>query len=154
HGVPDHFTYAAANRDMTVVLVGNPFPAPEGGLAKAVTKAMSPRGDGLGTRFTTTPGDNAHRNYRIIVAFDPPSSITGRALCEGKGAGGGQANGREMRLHAAFCVSATLLSEASAAMPRPAAPNDPQLARLIYALIWKLIPITDPFENIPDPGNA
>jgi hypothetical protein len=66
------FAYAAAGRDLHVVIVGNPFGGDQDAFETAVTDAMQGRHWGQATNFTTTPGDDARLSFRVVLIFDPP----------------------------------------------------------------------------------
>ena len=149
HGtnVPSRFQHASAGRDLTTVIVGNPFSVPKQTLERIVTDAMQEHYFGAVTHFTTTPGANARRKFRIVMMFDPPVGMAGDALC-GKVADlpPARADGR-LRLLTAFCAGDYLESEVAASIPRVGAPDAPKFNGLIGAAMRDLLPDRDPVEE-------
>jgi hypothetical protein len=75
------FAYAAAGRDLHVVIVGNPFGGDQDAFETAVTDAMQGRHWGQATNFTTTPGDDARLSFRVVLIFDPPPGMNAARQC-------------------------------------------------------------------------
>ena len=148
-GVPSLFAYAAGDRDMQTVIVGNPFSVPKAEVEKAITDAMQGNHYGPPTRFTTEPSPNARAGYRIVIMFDPPRTLHNRVVC-GKTEGlPADPDGERLRLLTAFCTQDTLRSEVMATMVPAASPHAPELRDLVAASMWQLIPAIDPATRGP-----
>jgi len=81
-GVLSKFTYAAADRDMTTVIIGNPFEAEKAAVETTITDAMQGNHHGPSTNFTTRPSENARPLFRVVMMFDPPPTMNSSRLCQ------------------------------------------------------------------------
>jgi len=80
--------------------------------------------------FDLPTGLNAARLYGPVVQLPPA-----------------QATGERLRLHAAFCVNETILSDAWGSAPRVRDPADPAFRRLVSQLTFELLPARDPYDR-------
>lgn len=144
-GYKSLFAYGAADRDLTTVIVGNPFPMADNALGASVTEAMQGNHLGPRTHFTTTPSENARPEYRVVMMFDPPESMNARQLC-GDPVGLPQPidSGR-LRLWSAFCVGPDIYSDVKASIPRVVSPEHPAFRQMVASSTWNLWPERDPF---------
>ena len=99
------FNFAARDRDLKVVTIGNPFA--EQGLsdqefAEFIAESMQGRAWGQPVNFTTTPGETWRENYKVAYAFNPIEPATWVAVCEGDVETGPIEDG-VLRVKAAFC---------------------------------------------------
>ena len=78
---PGEFAYGAADRDLRVVIVGNPFGGDSQAFGTAVTDAMQGQHFGQHTNFTTTPGPEARLAYRVVLVFGPPAGMNAARQC-------------------------------------------------------------------------
>jgi hypothetical protein len=143
-GVPNSFAYAAGARDMTVVVVGNPFAVPKGELDRFVADAMQGRNHGPVTHFTTTPGDSARPGYRIVVALNTPMAFDAHDACGDVGTIPAAPPTERLRAVMAFCAKDTILSEVTGSVPHTLRPGDGKFGELIGAMTWELVPVDDP----------
>lgn len=148
-GYKSLFTYAAADRDLTTVVVGNPFPMPRPAVERAITDAMQGNHHGPRTRFTTTPSETARPSYRVVMMFDPPATLNTYALCGDPAAlSPSPASGGEMRLWTAFCAAGKIVTEVRTRMPRVASPTDPAFRQAVANTTWRLWPEIDPNRGV------
>jgi hypothetical protein len=153
-GVPDHFTYAAANKDFPVEIIGNPFDAPKSRLEAVVTRAFQVRDAGTHTRFVARPASTRAAGYRIVMMMDPPQSLSAARLCQPPQPQPQPAGDGKLRYLMSFCGANDLLSYLYGAVPRPESPDDPAFARALRADIWELIPAHDPHEMFDHRDNV
>lgn len=118
---------------MRVVIVGNPFGLERAVFERAVTDAMQGRNLGQPTNFTTTPDSSAHKNYRVVMIFNPPTDLTGTQACQPdppvvspRATGGGR-----LDVFAVFCHTTEVMTQLAAAVPAAAGPNDPMFVELV-----------------------
>lgn len=145
-GTPSLFAYGAAGRDLTTVVMGNPFQVPKPALDKAVTDIMQVSNPYYPqTHFTTTPSANARRDYRVVTMFDPPLSLNPVRLCADPASLPRPVAGDGKRLMAisAFCVKDRAHSVVEASVPRAASPEDPRFHDLINRTTVALFPAQD-----------
>jgi hypothetical protein len=142
-GVASTFAYAAADRDMTTVIVGNPFQLSKDTVERAVTDAMQGNHFGPRTRFTTTPGPDARGRFRIVMLFDGPVAIPDDRLCEDPAALPPPAPRDRIQLVTAFCAGDDMMSWVQAFAPRGASPDDPVFRSMVRSSMWQLIPPAD-----------
>lgn len=143
------FRYAASAGEMRTVVVGNPFPVSQATLDQIVTQAMEHNHNGPPTRFTTTPGPQAHANMRVVVAFDPPSTMDNvRVLCGDPAAiPTSHPSGDRLQATVGFCMDSDLFSSVNISMPKVASPSDPAFTHMIASAMWQLIPSRDPLST-------
>lgn len=143
------FRYGASVDEMLAVIVGNPFPASSRKeLDKAVTDAMQNNHNGPMTHFTTNPGPSAHLDYRIVVAFDTPSSMMASALCGNPDSiPTGHRRADRLQAEIGFCVASDLYSSVDISIPAVASPDDPAFRHMIASAMWNLIPVRDPLSS-------
>jgi hypothetical protein len=138
-------TYAAADRDLKLVVVGNPTALPKPAFENAVAGAMQGRNGQTGTRFTTTPGEAWRKDYRVVVAFSAPAAATGAAYCRYTPPPEPVILPGSIRVVLAFCDGERLLSEVVASTPSLASAVD--LDRLMAETVYALMPPVSPEER-------
>ncbi|WP_029008051.1 hypothetical protein [Azospirillum halopraeferens] len=139
---PGEVAYAASDRDLAVVLHGAPPGTDPATLGPAVTAAMQGRIMGVRTNFTTTPGESARPDYRVVMAFNPVEPLLSSALCASgpvptrapAAAGGG------LVVEAAFCRGGGALTAARGTLESSAGPDDPEFRGLIGDITFALFP--------------
>ncbi len=127
------FGYAAGDRDLRVVIVGNPFGGDQATFERAVTDAMQGRNHGQQTNFTTSPGPNAREIYRAVMVFDPPKNLTGDKVCQSDSSSLPTAagEGTAVTLIAVFCRSQRSLTRVRGDIGAAAGPDDPAFVALV-----------------------
>lgn len=128
---------AAANRDLQVEVRGNPFPVPQGELARTVAGLMPPAA-GLNTTFTPSPanGDGLHR---VVWDFAPSPVLAPEAICAGMDAPApGPTTG--VRVRAAFCRGALPLTSAYRAIEGTVDMSSPAFRDLVADVTHALLP--------------
>jgi len=144
-GVPSLFTYAAADREMTTVVIGDPFGIDKADFGRAVTDAMQNRNRGARTHFTTTPSDNARPDYRVLMIFDPVANPGQRTVCRDAETLETRADDDRVTLRTVFCYRDEALSEARTTVAKMDGPDEPAFERVVANNTWRLIPHRDPF---------
>ncbi len=135
------FAYAGAGRDLRVVVVGNPFGGDPVAFGTAVTEAMQGRHWGQRTNFTTSPGETARANYRVLMLFDPPADLNAMRLCrEEPGALPTAPAGGEVVLFGAFCRGDSSLTTIKGRVSGAANARDPAFRALVADVTNGLFP--------------
>lgn len=141
------FTYGAAKGDMLAVIAGNPFPVSRAALDQAVVEAMRNHHNGPMTRFSTSSGPAAVRDYRVVVAFDTSPAMDTSVLCgRPEAIPTGHPTAGRLRAEMAFCVGSDLYTSVDIGIPAVATPDDPAFKHMIASAMWQLIPARDPLS--------
>ena len=146
-GVPSEFAYAAGGRDLTTVIIGNPFDQPKQQVDVAITDAMQDHHSGPPTRFTTRPGDTALPAYRITLMFNPPIALDVDALCGDVSGLRSEGAGGRLRLLTVFCSHGDVMSYVYASTTAAPSPRDPAVRSVVGNVMWELIPARDPLTG-------
>ncbi|WP_207459600.1 hypothetical protein [Azospirillum sp. SYSU D00513] len=131
--------YAAADRDLRVVVHGNPFPMNQQAFGRLVTDSMQNRIFGVRTNFTTTPNETARRDYRVVLAFNPTENLLNSSLC-GMPTIPTAPPGGPIVVQGAFCRSSGTLTSATGWMDEVRSPDDPSFRQLISDMTFSLFP--------------
>jgi hypothetical protein len=145
HYVGSAATYAAADRDLKLVVIGNPTALPRERFEAAVAAAMQGQNGQRGTRFTTSPGESWRKDYRVVVAFGAPVAATGPTYCRYAPPPEPVMAGPPIRIVFAFCDGERLMSEVLAFVPSLDRPGD--LERLMAQTVYALMPPLSPDER-------
>lgn len=141
------FIYAAANSDLKVEVIGNPFTVAKSVTDKAVTDAMQGSDFGINANFTTKPGPNAATNYRIVVMFNPPRHLSEGRLCgDISDLKSGKKEGWQTVLMA-FCAGDQPESWISANASPFEGPGGDHFNTVIGNMAWRLIPNDDSIHS-------
>ena len=131
------FFAAADGRDLRTTVLGNPFGTP--GFDQAVTAIMTSTPVGPKTRFTTTPGPSANRDYSVTVVFNPSPDILAVDLCNVQSLPTA-ATKRPIVARAAFCAAGGEASAVSGYLDQATGPADPKFTALIRDMTLQLFP--------------
>ena len=139
--------YAASDRDLRVVIYGNPFGMDPQSFGQLVTDDMQNRIIGVKTHFTTTPNDTARPGYWVAFAFNPSETILTSYLCSGQPIPTRPPGGPIM-VQGAFCsgsgfahlLSGGALTTATGWLDDPKGPTDPRFTSLISDMTFALFP--------------
>lgn len=131
-------SYAASNRDLRVVLHGNPFGMDAQSFAEKVVPLMQGRVMGVKTNLTTTPGDTARPGYKVVLAFNVAETMMNTGLCT-DGPIPTRPPGGPIIVQGAFCRGGALTS-ATGWLDNPKGPDDPDFHHLISDMTFSLFP--------------
>ncbi len=131
-------SYAASNRDLRVVLHGNPFNSDAQALAQAVLPSMQERVFGVNTNLTTTPNETARPDYKVVLAFNVAENRTNYSLC-GDGPIPTRPPGGPIIVQGAFCRGGAFTT-ATGWLDDPKGPDDPDFRQLISDMTFSLFP--------------
>lgn len=132
--------YAASNRDLRVVLHGNPFGMDAQSFADKVLPSMQGRVFGVKTNLTTSPNDTARPGYKVVLAFNVAGNMTNSSLCT-DGPVPTRPPGGPIVVQGAFCRGGALTS-ATGWLDNPKGPDDPDFRDLISDMTFSLFPTT------------
>ncbi len=132
-----NFALYHAARDTRVEVHGNPFNMDAAAFARAVTDRMQGANMGRRTNFTTTPGNSAEKNLRVVMAFNAVSG--GYDLCDGKTI---ETKPRKdvLALTAAWCFADRQDSMVDATVGPAQGVGDQRFAEIIQQTVLNLFP--------------
>ncbi|WP_448187558.1 hypothetical protein [Azospirillum sp. sgz301742] len=131
--------YAAADRDLRVVVHGNPFGGDPQVFGQTLTGMMQNRILGVRTNFTTTPGQTAMPDYRVVLAFNLAQNELNSALCA-RPTLPTRPPGGPVIVQGAFCRGGGPLTSATGWLDRPQSAQDPAFQALISDMTYSLFP--------------
>ncbi|WP_448206653.1 hypothetical protein [Azospirillum sp. sgz302134] len=148
--------YAAADRDLRVIVYGDPFGIGPQGFGQRVTDGMQNRITGVQTNFTTVPNQTARPDYDVVLAFNPAQTMVSSYLCSGQPIET-KPPGGPIVVQAAFCRRTGLfgliggtgilgllgggaMTSATGWLDHPQGPDDPAFKALIGDLTSALFP--------------
>jgi len=143
------FNYAAGGRDLEVETVGNPYfdrDIPGQDFPDFVTASMQGRNLGQPTNFTTTPGESARPNYKVVIVFNPVEPATYRGICEGDVESG--PTEEKIRIKAVFCQGGRqsgqrVLTGVRASLTSTSGPESEAFQRVMAGITRELFPLWD-----------
>ncbi|MSO71729.1 MAG: hypothetical protein EXQ88_06965 [Alphaproteobacteria bacterium] len=108
HRLNAHNDYdmAAAAGDFTTIVVGNPFGGDNAAFARLVTTILNEENSLQRSNFTTQPGQNALKQYRVVFVFNA-ARLDDQTLCgDPPTLRGGPTGTAPITVQAAFCNGA------------------------------------------------
>ncbi len=123
--------YATTDGPLYVEILGEPFQGGRDELAEAVTRAMSQAIAERKTAFTADLKAAPHPNYRVVVAFQPPKTLSGHELCTGEPYRPAPPEADKLALAMVFCAREQMLSEVRGWTRKVDGPQNPRLAESI-----------------------
>jgi hypothetical protein len=150
---PYDYGYGAGRRDLTTVIVGNPFDIDQDELDTRLTAMMNESPTFLQpTHFTTTPGPSARPQYRAMLLFNRQTVLPTTA-CRAPEQIPVAELGETMRLTAVFCRYGGYLSTVTGELKNVTGIDDPRFQRLIRTMVPLLFPPVDPTEQDDNENN-
>ena len=144
---PSLVAAATSSGELATTIYGNPFAS---GTAndEAIAAGMPSPGQVPPFHFTTKPGPNADRTYRVILAFNPPKDSYGSddAACAADAkdllAGGSQPAGGPIAVVATFCAGRHFVSQTTVFGPPAASSDTPAFRKLMDDTVENLFPFS------------
>jgi hypothetical protein len=144
---PYVFGYAAGRRDLTTVIVGNPFDIDKAQLDSRLVEMLNESPNFLQpTHFTTTPGPSARPQYRAVFLLNRQSVLPGVA-CRAPDKVPAADLGATTRLMAVFCQQGGYLSTVTGELQGVTGIDDPRLRQLVRQMVPLLFPPVDPTRD-------
>jgi hypothetical protein len=138
------------DRQLQVLVMGNPFDVPQADLERATIKSMQWRTFGVPVNFAITPTNtDPNRDFRVVVAFNPEGIGDPGKLCEAEGNLKSNTNDAGITtLMGAFCTSDSYLSHAIARAPDIEGINSATFDSLVAQLTLSLFPDENPHNQV------
>jgi hypothetical protein len=144
---PYDYGYGAGRRDLTTIIVGNPFEVDQAELATQLVAMLNESPTFLQpTNFTTTPGPSARPQYRAVLLFDRQIVLPALA-CRAPERIPVAELGKTTRLTAVFCRYRGFLSTVTGELDGVTGIDDPRFHRLIRQIVPLLFPPIDPTRD-------
>jgi hypothetical protein len=144
---PYDYGYGAGRRDLTTIIVGNPFDIDQTELETRLVAMLNESPTFLQpTNFTTTPGPSARPQYRAVLLFNR-AIVLPTQICRKPGSVPVAELGATMRLTAVFCRHHGFLSKVTGELQNVFGIDDPRLRRLTRQMVPLLFPPIDPTRD-------
>ena len=147
---PYEYGYGAGRRDLTTLIVGNPFDIDQAELETRLVVMLNESPTFLQpTNFTTTPGPSARPQYRAVLLFNRQVVLPALA-CRAPERIPLAALGETMRLTATFCRRGGFLSTVTGELDGVTGIDDPRFRQLVRRMVPLLFPPIDPTREDDD----
>ena len=144
---PYEYGYGAGRRDLTTIIVGNPFGIEQAELDSRLLAMANQSPTFLQpTHFTTTPGPSARPQYRAVFLFNRQIVLPGLA-CRAPEQIPAAELGTTTRLVAVFCRYGGYLSTVTGELKGVTGIDDPDFQRMIGQMVPLLFPPIDPTQE-------
>jgi hypothetical protein len=144
---PYDYGYGAGRRDLTTIIVGNPFDLDQAELETRLVAMLNESPTFLQpTNFTTTPGPSARPQYRAVLLFNR-AFVLATQICRSPESVPVAELGATVRLTAVFCRHNGFLSQVTGELKNVAGIDDPRFRRLIRQMVPLLFPPIDPTRD-------
>jgi hypothetical protein len=147
---PYDYGYGAGRRDLTTIIVGNPFDIDRAQLETELVAMLNQSPTFLQpTNFTTTPGPSARPQYRAVLLFNRQIVLPSVA-CRAPEQIPVAELGETTRLTALFCRHGGFLSTVTGELDGVTGIDDERFNRLIRQMVPLLFPPVDPTRDGDD----
>jgi hypothetical protein len=147
---PYDYGYGAGRRDLTTLIVGNPFDLDQAELETRLVAMLNESPTFLQpTNFTTTPGPSARPQYRAVLLFNRQIVLPSLA-CRAPEQIPVAELGETTRLTAVFCRHGGFLSTVTGELDGVTGIDDPRFKRLTRQMVPLLFPPIDPTRDDDD----
>jgi hypothetical protein len=144
---PYLYGYGAGRRDLTTVIVGNPFDIDQGELDTKLVPMLNESPTFVQpTNFTTTPGPSARPEFKAVILFNR-AVVLPNQVCRTPEQVPVADLGSTLRLSATFCQYGGYLSTVTGELEGVTDIDDPRLRTLIRQMVPLLFPPIDPTED-------
>lgn len=134
------------DRQLKVVVLGNPFDVSQAELETSVINSMQGRTSGVPVNFAAVPTNaDPSRDFRVVLAFNPEGIRDPAKLCAvSTDLNDTASNGGVLTLMGAFCSTDSYLSHAIARSSDVSGVNSEKLDGLVAQLTLSLFPDDNP----------
>jgi hypothetical protein len=147
---PYLYGYGAGRRDLTTIVVGNPFNLDQKQMEERLLAEFNAHSSFLQpTHFTTTPGPSARPEFKAVLLFNR-AIVLPNQVCRAPEAVPVAELGPTMRLTATFCYYSGYLSTVTGELQNVTSIDDPRLDALIGRIVTLLFPPIDPTRDNDD----
>jgi hypothetical protein len=144
---PYLYGYGAGRRDLTTVILGNPFDIDQEQLDTRLVAMLNESPTFLQpTNFTTMPGPSARPEFKAVILFNR-SIVLPNQVCRSPEQVPVADLGPTLRLSATFCQYGGYLSTVTGELNGVTGIDDPRFHRLVRQMVPLLFPPIDPTED-------
>jgi hypothetical protein len=141
---PYLYGYGAGRRDLTTVILGNPFDIDQDQLDTKLVAMLNESPTFLQpTNFTTTPGPSARPEFKAVILFNR-AIVVPYQVCRSPEQVPVADLGTTLRVSATFCQYGGYLSTVTGELKDVTGIDDPRFHRLIRQMVPLLFPPIDP----------
>jgi hypothetical protein len=143
---PYLYGYGAGRRDLTTIIVGNPFGIDQEQLDDRLVAMLNESPTFLQpTHFTTTPGPSARPEFQAVILLNR-ATVLPNQVCRAPDRAPVADLGATLRLTAVFCRGG-YLSTVTGELQDVAGIDDPRLRTMIGKMVPLLFPPIDPTQE-------
>jgi hypothetical protein len=141
---PYLYGYGAGRRDLTTVILGNPFDIDQDQLDTKLVAMLNESPTFLQpTNFTTTPGPSARPEFKAVILFNR-AIVVPYQVCRSPEQVPVADLGTTLRVSATFCQYGGYLSTVTGELKDVTGIDDPRFHQLIRQMVPLLFPPIDP----------
>jgi len=140
-----YYAYGASERDLKLVVVGNPFSQPANQVGEALASEMDAAQVGPGTHFTPNPGPSAREGFRVVLAFNGADGE--HELCGAAADAKTLPPSSNVHVTAALCEQGRLLTSVEGQVADVSGVNDPRVSSLMKQVALGLFPNSAVWKN-------
>jgi len=129
--------YASTSGPVLTIVHGTPFGSQKKETLNAVLEEFARTVSWRKTAFTAEAATAPHPEHRVVVAFNAPESLDGRALCRGDHPAT-DANA-PIRVRAVFCGNNEMISDVSGRLKTATGPGDQMFRKLLSQVARDLL---------------
>jgi len=155
---PQTLSYIAGKGPLYIEIVGNPFPASDEEVGRAITSTMVGAHFGPEIQFTTERDATNPSPYRVVMVLNPGRGVNPNSMCRNSpqpvdsttGPSAGPTAG-PLRVTAALCAGKYRETSLSGSIAAVNSPDDAAFRALIRQMTAELFPPRNP--NLMDPND-
>ncbi len=147
---PSKLSYAAGQGALLTEVRGNPFNTPKAQVDKAITDTMYAAHFGPTVPFVTEKPQDYKSPYRVVILFNPDTTLDSDKLCNEDPQPGAKAQG-EIRIAAALCAQDVHETSVWGSVGQTSGPESAEFQALIRSMTAQLFPRENP--NLRDNNN-
>ncbi len=133
------FSYIAGGRDLETAVFGNPFGGTDAAFGRHVATTFNERNSREPTNFTTTPGPSARPSYRLVVLFNPQTTVVAVQLCRAPETVALAPTARPLVLQLALCDGDFSLASLRGRLADATGPDDPRFEEFLEQALSLLL---------------
>ena len=151
---PQTLSYIAGKGPLYTEIIGNPFPASDEEVGRAITSTMVGAHFGPVIQFTTERDPTNPSPYRVVLVLNPGRSVNAHSMCRDAPQPADSTTGPTagpLRVTAALCAGKYRETSLSGSIAAVNSPDDTAFRALIRQMTVELFPPRNP--NLMDPND-
>lgn len=131
NGPRTSFAELAGGRDLTTIVVGNPFAIDDEAFGRSVAGILNDRNSRAPTNFTTTPGPSARIGDAIVLVFNATGGVRASDLCRDPRTIETAPGTAPISMQMVFCANGSAISGRKGRLPGATGPDDPAFQQFL-----------------------